>query len=105
MSRIRRNYSKEQKLEIIKLSLEKSESIKELAVRFDISQSTIYKWRSLYFKYEQGAFPGNGNKAMTEQQREISVLKKQLREVKLERDILKKAVGIFSKSDSKFSNL
>jgi len=105
MSKIRRNFSKEQKLEIVNLSLNKKESIKELAIRFDVSESTIYKWRSLYFKYEQNAFPGQGNKVMTDEQREISTLKKQLREAKLERDILKKAVSIFSKSDSKFTNL
>ena len=42
---------------------------------------------------------------MTDDHREVNALKKQLREAKLERDILKKAVSIFSKSDSKFSNL
>lgn len=105
MSKIRRNYTKEQKLEIVKLSLEAIESIKELSSRFDVSKSTIYKWRSLYFQYENNAFPGHGHKAMTDEQAQINALKKQLREAQLERDILKKAVRIFSKSDSKFSNL
>jgi len=42
---------------------------------------------------------------MTDSEGKIKDLEKQLREMKLERDILKKAVGIFSKSDRKFSNL
>lgn len=105
MTKIRRKYSKEQKLEIVKLSLEESTSIQALAERFDVSANTIYNWRSKYFKYEDNAFPGHGNKTMTDSEREISRLKKELHEARLERDILKKAVSIFSKGDSKFSSL
>ncbi|MFT6112476.1 MAG: transposase [Bacteroidia bacterium] len=38
---------------------------------------------------------------MTDEQKEIAELKKKLKDTELERDILKKAVGIFSKSDRK----
>jgi len=41
---------------------------------------------------------------MTEEQKEIARLKKELRDAQLERDILKKAVSIFSKNDGKYSN-
>jgi transposase len=105
MSRIRRKYSKDQKLEIVKLSLEEGTRIVDLAERFDISANAIYNWRSKYFKYNDSAFPGHGNKTMTEEEKEISRLKKELREAQLERDILKKAVSIFSKGGSKYSNL
>lgn len=40
---------------------------------------------------------------MTAEQREIAQLKKALKEAEIERDILKKAVSIFSKSDNKYS--
>jgi transposase len=40
---------------------------------------------------------------LTEEQKKIARLEKELRETKLERDILKKAVSIFSKSDGKYS--
>jgi len=105
MSKIRRKYSKEQKLEIVKLSHEDGASIKALAERFDISSNVIYNWRSKYFKYGDNSFSGHGNKTMTDDQKKIARLEKELREAKLERDILKKAVSIFSKTDSKFSNL
>lgn len=105
MSKIRRKYSKEQKLEIVKQSLEEGVTVKSLAERFDISVNMIYNWRSKYLKYRENSFSGHGNKTMTDEQREISRLKKELREAELERDILKKAVSIFSKGDSKFSNL
>jgi len=105
MSKPRRKYTKAEKLEVVKLSLEEDQSIKSLAERFEISENTIYNWRSKYLRDKDAAFPGKGNKAMTESEREIARLKKALKEAQLERDILKKAVGIFSKNDRKFSNL
>ena len=47
------------------------------------------------------SFPGRVNPKMTDEQKEIALLKKQLKDTEMERDILKKAIGIFSKSDSK----
>ena len=41
---------------------------------------------------------------MTDEERQIAQLKRQLREAQLERDILKKAIGIFSKNDRKFTS-
>lgn len=105
MTKIRRKYSKEQKLEIVKQSLDPEVTVKSLAERFDISVNVIYNWRSKYLKYKENSFSGHGNKTMTDEEREISRLKKELKEAQLERDILKKAVSIFSKNDSKFSNL
>lgn len=104
MSKRRRTYTKEEKLEIVRLSLD-DHKVKDLAERFEVDQSSIYNWRSDYLKNKEDAFPGKGNKTLTESEREIEALKKELREIRLERDILKKAVGIFSKSDRKFSSL
>ncbi len=42
---------------------------------------------------------------MTDLERENAELKKELRDAKMERDILKKAVSIFSKSDGKFTSV
>ena len=48
------------------------------------------------------AFSGNGIKQLTQDQKELEHLRKQLKDVTMERDILKKAVSIFSKSDRKY---
>jgi len=42
-------------------------------------------------------FPGNGRKALTSQQEKIRELGKKLRNAEMERDILKKAMAIFSR--------
>jgi transposase-like protein len=44
------------------------------------------------------AFPGNGKIALTTEQKRIRELEKQLKDTEMERDILKKAMGIFSRA-------
>lgn len=101
MSMIRRKFTKEHKLEIVKQSLEESVSIEELALQYKIHANSIYKWRREYLRYEEESFPGNGNKVLSAEQEEIERLKKQLREAELEKEILKKALGIFSSPNRK----
>lgn len=105
MSKARKKYTREEKLAIVGLSSEQGANIQELAKRFKVTASTIYNWRSTFIKNKEASFSGHGNKTMSESEREIAKLKQALKEVELERDILKKAVGIFSKSDKKYSNL
>jgi transposase len=99
----RRKYDREFKEMAVELSRHR-EDISELAEELDIKPDLLYRWRREANKVQGGAFPGHGNPKMTEEQKEIARLKKELRETKLERDILKKAVSIFSKSDGKYSN-
>ena len=47
-------------------------------------------------KYQDNRFLDNGNVVITDSEQEISQLKQELKQVKIERDILKKVVGIFS---------
>ena len=103
MIKTRRIFDREFKLKIVELSYS-SQNIKELATEFDLRPELIYRWRSEFAAFEGVSFPGNGNKKMTEEESEISHLKKELADTIMERDILKKAVGIFSKSDGKYFN-
>lgn len=78
-------------------------SVKEAAIELDLDPSRVSKWRN------NPAF--NGGKIMmdisgvSQEQMEIRRLKKALRNAELERDILKKAVGIFSKGDGRCTDL
>jgi len=87
-------YSEELKVTIVKLA-ESGRPIKELSQEYGVSKSTINNWRRAYRK--------NGNSNVTTQmsseQKRIRELEKQLADATLERDILKKAVRIFSKND------
>ena len=101
MSLFRRKFSKEQKLEIVNQSLESGANLEELAAQYKVHANTLYKWRREYLKHEESSFPGHGKKIMGTEEQEIARLKKQLREVELEKEILKKALGIFSSPDRK----
>jgi transposase len=105
MTKLRKQYTKVEKLEIVSMSLEENQRVKDIAERYEVSENTVYKWRRIYLENKEASFPGKGNKTMNESERRIDELEKELKETRLERDILKKAVGIFSKSDKKFSNL
>jgi transposase len=63
----------------------------------------LYRWRKEYLTKQNGSFPGNGKVILTEAEQELARVKKELRETQMERDILKKPVSFFSKSDGKYS--
>jgi transposase len=99
----RRKFTREFKLNAVELSYQR-ENIKELASELNVRAETLYRWRSEFAVLEGGSFPGNGRKKLTEEESELERLRKELADVRMERDILKKAVGIFSKSDGRYSN-
>lgn len=80
------------------------EDFTEIAKELDIRPELIYRWRREYLDHQEDSFPGRGNLKQTDQEAEILRLKKALKDAQEERDILKKAVGIFSKSDGKYFN-
>lgn len=98
MSRQRRTYDSDFKRDAVKLSYEPDKTVKEVAHNLGIKAELLTKWRKDYRKQGILAFPGKGIEALTPEQKEIRELKKQLKDVQIERDILKKAVGIFSKA-------
>lgn len=75
-------------------------SASSVAEDMDLDKSMVRRWVREHNKYQDNSFQDNGNVVMTDSEQEITRLKQELKQVKIERDILKKAVGIFSKSDS-----
>lgn len=73
----------------------------DLGIRLD----QLSRWKREYLKRKEGSFSGHGKPALSPEQAEIAKLKKLLREAEIERDILKKAVSIFSRNDGKFTSL
>ena len=82
----------------VQLSKERK-NLSELARELGIYPAQLYKWCKEVEEFGAGSFPGNGNLKQTPEQERISILEKKLKDAELERDILKKAIGIFSKSD------
>lgn len=69
----------------------------QIAQELGVSDYSLYKWRKQAREGGTLAFPGNGNVALTAEQQENVRLKRELERVKQERDILKKAIGLFAR--------
>lgn len=102
MSRGRKTYDKKFKLMSVELSNKRSD-LAVLAKELDIPPALLYRWRKEYQTKPDSSFPGNGKVVLNEAEQELARLKKELRETQLERDILKKAISIFSRNDGKYS--
>lgn len=103
MKRERRHFDKEFKLMAVNLVFSGKEP-KEVAKELGIRTELVRRWRREYEQFQDGSFSGHGNANMTDEQKEIARLRKALKDAQEERDILKKAVSIFSKNDGKFSD-
>ena len=97
MEEIRRQYSEEFKKDAVGHSLTSEKTVEEVARDLGIAHSNLRRWRAQYSKNGELAFAGNGKQRLTPQEEEIRRLKKELYEVQQERDILKKALAIFTK--------
>jgi len=98
----RRVYSNTFKKEAVELSENSDKTAKEIALDLGVSYPLLCKWRSKYLQEGQEAFPGHGN--LNEKDKDYKLLERELSKVKEERDILKKALGIFSHSPGRSTN-
>ena len=87
----KKRFDRDFKISAVKMVTQEGHTAAEVARRLGIHPNQLYNWKKKYSDNGEKAFPGKGHLT------EISALRKELREVQMERDILKKAVGIFSK--------
>ena len=93
-------YSKELREEAVKLVTEDGLSITEVGRRLEIPQQTVSNWVKAY---KEGRLPGIGKnkKPLTEVEAELARARRELAEVKMERDLLKKAAAYFAKESQR----
>ena len=94
MGRKRNQYTKEYKVEAVRLIVEEGRSISEVAREPGIAQSLLHRWKK---KYEEGKiepFPGKGR--LSPEDDELRQLRRENKRLRMEHEILKKAVAIFS---------
>jgi transposase len=91
----RRSFSREFKLEAVKLVRERGVSVTQASTDLGISQSVLGRWVREASADPKQAFPGRGQ--MKPDDAEVARLKRELAKTKAERDILKKAIGFFTK--------
>ena len=89
MVRFRKQYDEDFKKNAVKLSYASPKSVKEISVDLGIHENMLYNWRRKY------TADGDKTKYATLEE-ENRDLQRQLAEVKMERDMLKKAAAYFA---------
>ena len=90
-------YDKEFKINAVKIYLSNDKSIEKIALDLGISRASLGHWIKQYRREGERSFPGSGHVV----EEELRALKRELYLVRQERDILKKAVAIFSEPRGK----
>jgi transposase len=91
----RKKYSKEFKLDAVSLVLEQGYSHAEAARSLGVNANMLSRWVKAWEADDGTAFRGNGK--LTAEQAEIRKLRDEVRRLKLEKEILKKATVFFAK--------
>ncbi len=87
----KKRFDRDFKLSAVKMVTEGGQKSSEVARSLGIHPNQLYTWKRKFSDSGEKAFPGKGHLT------ELAALRRKLRDVEMERDILKKAVGIFSK--------
>ncbi len=90
-----KKYTDEFKREVLAMVAEGKRSVAQLERELDITSGLIYKWQQRYRVQDKTLQPS----AERAEQAELRRLKRELEIVKQERDILKKAIQVFSRGE------
>jgi transposase len=91
----RRTFSREYKLEAVKLVRDRGVAVAQAARDLDVRENILRRWIKEFGADAGHAFPGHGQ--MKPEQLEIDRLRKEVVRLKAERDILKKAAAYFAR--------
>jgi len=91
----RRSFDKDFKVSAVKLVLESGKTVETIATDLGISSNTLFNWKKKYLTDAKNAFPEKGH--LKPEQEELRKKDREIATLKMERDILKKALGYFAK--------
>ena len=96
-----KRYDKEFKIEAVRLALEPGNTQSGIEKDLGLSQGLISRWKRELQRDGEHAFPGKGH--LKPEEDELRRLKRENERLRQERDILKKAVAIFSEDPNRYS--
>jgi len=94
MAKERKQYSREFKQEAVRLLETSGKSASELERDLGVGKGNLWRWKRKFAADGEDAFPGHGRR--TPELEQLRQLERELEIMRQERDILKKAVAIFS---------
>ena len=95
MGKKRKNYSKQFKLDAVKLVTEQGYKVSEAARSLGIHDGSLRRWKKQLESGQSNPFPGNGK--MSPEKEELMKLRRENKRLKMEKEILKKAAAFFAK--------
>ena len=97
----RKKYTKEFKLEAVSMVVKQGRSAAEVARSLGVNASLLHSWKRKFLEDGELSFPGNGNRQIgSELEEENRRLRKELANVKQDKEILKKAAAFFARNQS-----
>jgi len=93
MTEKRKTYTAEFKREAVRLVTEQRYGVAETARNLGINVNMLRRWKQEYTVNTSAAFSGNGH--LTPEQAELRQLRDEVKRLRMERDILKKAMRFF----------
>jgi transposase len=97
-----KRYDKEFKIEAVRLALEPGNTQAGIERDLGIGQGIISRWKRQLAKDGKHAFPGKGH--LKPEDEKFRRLMRENERLRRERDILKKAVAIFSEDPNRYSD-
>ena len=95
MAQKRKRFSKQFKIDAVKLVTEQGYNVSEAARNLGIHHTSLRRWKKQLEADGNKAFPGKGN--ISSEKEELYRLRKEVRKLRMEREILKKAAAFFAK--------
>lgn len=89
-----RSYDRSFKIEAVRLVVDEGRPLARVARELGIHENQLYRWKKKFLAEGSEAFPGTGHQ--TAEQAELHRLRRENADLREERDILKKAIAIFS---------
>ena len=90
----RKQYSKQFRVDAVKLVTEQGYKVSEAARNLGIHHSSLRRWKKQFETNGNRAFPGKGN--LNSENEELYRLRKEVKKLRMEREILKKAAAFFA---------
>ncbi len=94
MTKKRKIYSKQFKIDAVKLVTEQGYKVSEAARNLGIHHTSLRHWKKQFETDDNQAFPGKGH--MIPEKEELYRLRKENKRLRMEREILKKAAAFFA---------
>ena len=98
MAKPRRNYTREFKVEAVQRIAAEGKSLAEVARELGLGESLLRSWKVAFAANTEQAFPGKGNPSAADE--ELRRLRAENHQLRMEREILKKATAFFARESS-----